>query len=497
MPPVFPAALGMKTELLLNGTWTDITAYVLRRNPLQISGGGRADWTSTLQAAQCTMTLRNDGRFTPKNTGGAYYPYITRNVQIRVSVNSQSVTGVAYSGYRFWGEVAEWPPAWDPSGREVHCDITAAGIWRRMSQLQTTLGSAFARYYQNSASSLGLRSYWPMEDGTGSGQLVASYVSVSGTANATQNYVTGQAGLSLAANTDFKGSDGIPAFNAAKITATVPSGGTATNNVTRFLLSVPAAGDSASGTTYWWLAEIDSAGTVAKFIVLLNYAGTLTMQLRNSGGTVIATGTTTTNVKGQPYLVLVRADTQSGSSVNFAMRIIKPGAAAITESLTGTLASSAVGAISTIELNGNEVLMDTAAGHLAVTYSAPASMVTAAYPLNGYTGEYAMDRFTRICAEMGIATETIGTNTTTAAMGPQFDDTLANVLQTVEDTDCGLLYETRDQFGLGYRANASMANQAAAVTLAYTAGHHRREPGDRLRRRADPEQRDGHELDGV
>ena len=85
-----------------------------------------------------------------------------------------------------------------------------------------------------------------MEDGTGSGQLVA-YDSVAGTANAVQSFIAGQAGLSLAACTDFKGSDGIPQLNAAKITATVPAGGTATNNVTRFLLSVPAAGDSAPG----------------------------------------------------------------------------------------------------------------------------------------------------------------------------------------------------------------------------------------------------------
>ena len=63
-----------------------------------------------------------------------------------------------------------------------------------------------------------------------------------------------------------------------------------------------------------------------------------------------------------------------------------------------------------------------------------------------------MDRFTRICGEMGIAAETIGTASTTAAMGPQVDDTLTNVLQSVEDVDMGLLFESRDQFGLGYRA---------------------------------------------
>jgi hypothetical protein len=468
----FPGAgansLGVKVELLLAGSWTDITQYVRLRNPVTISGMGRPDWTSTLQAAALTLTLANDGRFTPKLAAGAYYPNITRNTQIRVSVNATSVTAVAYSGFRFWGEVAEWPPAWSVSGRDVYVDIVANGIWRRMSQLATSLGSAFTRY--NSLTLTGSnapRCYWPCEDGTGSGQLVSVH-STAGTANAVQSFITGAPGLSLAACTDFKGSDAIPQLNAAKIIATVPAGGTATNNCTRFLISVPKAGDSASGTTNWNLAEVASAGTVAKFEIYLNATGTLLMQLRNSGGTVIASGTTTTNVKGVPVLASCEL-TPSGGNVAFAFRIITPGAAGITESMTGTITTASVGAITTVTFGRANVLMDTAVGHLSVTYAAVPLMVPAAYALGGYAGEFAMDRFTRICGEMGIAAETIGTASSTAAMGPQVDDTLTNVLQSIEDTDMGLLFESRTQFGLGYRSLTSMANQAAAATISYTA----------------------------
>ena len=621
----FPGAggnsLGVKVELLLNSVWTDITQYVRLRNPVTISGMGRADWTSALQAATLKLTLDNTGgRFVPKLAASPFFPYITRNVQVRVSVNATSVTGVgcalplnantgfetnvaswtaesgatiaqsavqAHTGtksmslhgdgvtanpqaesekdpvvpgvsytasawffntaiwasgtlvqinwydsgnsfisssstasgslpantwtnvtvtatapptaasgtitvrasgtpavgniffvddatltpassFRFFGEVAEWPPKWSVSGRDVFVDITANGIWRRMSQLATSLGSAYQRY--NSITLTGTsqpRAYWPMEDGTGSGQLV-SVDSTAGTANAVQSFVTGQAGLSLAACTDFKGSDGIPQLNAAKITATVPAGGTATNNVTRFLISVPVNGDSASGTTNWNLAEINSAGTIAKFEVYLNATGTLLVQLRNSGGTVVASGTTTTNVKGVPVLASCEL-TPSGGNVAFAFRIITPGAAGITESMTGTVTTASVGAVSTIVFGRANVLMDTAVGHLSETYGAVPLMVPAAYALGGYVGEFAMDRFTRVCGEMGIAAETIGTASTTAAMGPQFDDTLTSVLQTIEDVDMGLLFESRTQFGLGYRSLTSMANQAAAATISYTA----------------------------
>jgi hypothetical protein len=248
----------------------------------------------------------------------------------------------------------------------------------------------------------------------------------------------------------------------------VPAGGTATNNCTRFLISVPAAGDSASGTTNWNLAEVNSAGTCAKFEIYLNATGTLLMQLRNSGGTVIASGTTTTNVKGKPVLASCEL-TPSGGNVAFAFRIITQSAAGITESMTGTLTTASVGAITTVKFSRANELVDTAVGQLSVTYGAVPSMVNAAAALGGYTGEKAMDRFTRICGEMGIAAETIGTASATAAMGPQLDDHLADVLQTIEDTDCGLLTESRGQFGLCYRGNASMANQAAAATFSYTA----------------------------
>lgn len=462
MPPVFPTALlGAKVEILINGTWTDITIYALQRNNIHISGYGRTDWTSGMQAATCTMTLKNDGRFSPKNTAGAYYPYVTRNVQIRVSVNAQSVTGVAYSGFRFWGEVSSWPPQGDSTGRDVWCDITISGIWRRLSQLQTTLGSSYRRYYVSLTGGSIPQSYWPMEDGSGSSALVP-YIGAS-VGNATW---VGKP--SLASNSgDFPGSDGIVGLNGSIITATVPASGTATNNCTRFLLSVPVNGDSGSGSTNWNLAEIDSSGTVAKFEVYLNFSGTLGVNIRNSGGTILASGSTTTNVKAKPVIVSCEL-TPSGGNVAWAMRIITPGAAGITESLTGTLTTATVNKISKVVFNRSATLMDSGVGHLSVTYGAVPSMVTAADAVNGHIGEFAMTRFTRLCSELGIASETIGTASTTATMGPQLDDTLSNVFQMIEDTDCGLLYETRDQFGLGYRSNASMANQAVAVTLSYS-----------------------------
>jgi hypothetical protein len=54
-------------------------------------------------------------------------------------------------------------------------------------------------------------------------------------------------------------------------------------------------------------------------------------------------------------------------------------------------------------------------------------------------------------------------------MGAQADDTLINLFQGIEDFDRGQLYEPRDSFGLTYRTRVNLQNQAAGLTLDYSA----------------------------
>lgn len=412
-----------------------------------------------MQAAQMTLVLDNrDGRFTPKLAAGAYYPNITRNVRIRLSVDSQSMTAVAYSGYRFWGEVTSWPPKWDPTGRDVYVQVTCSGIWRRISQKNKSIGSPFSRYYHRLTGGDIPIGYWTFEDGGNSADFVAEI----GT-NAT--FTGGPP--SFAANTAFRGSDGIVVLNGAMITCTVPGTGTPTNNCVRFLLSVPAEGDSASGTSSWCICEADTSGTVAKLEVYLHWDdGTLGFQGLSNVGAVLFSANGVTIVRNNPVLVSMEL-TPAAPNINWAFRLIRPGDGAILESLTGTRNAASINKVTSLKFGRANALQDTAIGHPAVMYTVP-SLVTAAYPLNGYSGEYAMTRFTRVCAEEGIASETIGNAADTAQMGPQLDQQLSEVLMSCEDADYGLLYESRAQFGLGYRSRASLVGQAAAAAINYT-----------------------------
>ncbi len=161
--PISIYPITVKVELLINGTWTDISRYVYQRVPIQITGG-RSQEGDTPNPAQAVLTVNNrDGSFSPLYTGGQFYPFLTRNVQIRISAAAISTTGNHYSGYRFWGEVSRWPPLADLTGQDVYVQITASGPLRKIRQ-GGGKGSALTRYYASLAGSFAPIAYWPCEE---------------------------------------------------------------------------------------------------------------------------------------------------------------------------------------------------------------------------------------------------------------------------------------------------------------------------------------------
>lgn len=457
-------ALGVKVELLLGATWTDITAYTYLRNPVSIAPFARTDESSAMQSAQMTLTLNNrSGRFTLGNSLGAYYPFIQLNAQIRVSVSATSVNGTAYSGYRFWGEVSSWPAEWDESGRDVHADITASGIWERLSHSTRKIGSPYTRYNTISVpAAWTLASYHPMEDGASSAppSSLANLVPAQAAMTVTSGAPT------LSSCTAFPGSDAIPALQGAVLTGPISTSAHPSNVLWRFCLFVPSGGDAgASGV----IARMTTSGTVARVEVSLaaSGGGPLTVTGYSSSGTQLFTGSSTLSVWGIPLMVQVGL-AQSGGNVNWSLRTMLPGAAAANTTVTGSIAGTVNDSTGTVFNVTASKYKGTAVGQSVVIYGNPV-ITDASAALAGWPGEYAGARFLRLCGEEGIPAVLTGSATSGTTMGPQADDTLANVLLAVEDTDGGQLFETRSQFGLGYRTLATLQNQAPAVTLDYNA----------------------------
>ena len=89
----------------------------------------------------------------------------------------------------------------------------------------------------------------------------------------------------------------------------------------------------------------------------------------------------------------------------------------------------------------------------------------------GYPGEPAGERFTRLCAEAGIACAVAGDPSDTPEMGPQYPDSLINLLREVEKTDDGFVYDGRTFLGLAMRTGRSLYNQDPVLELDYELGH--------------------------
>ena len=83
-------------------------------------------------------------------------------------------------------------------------------------------------------------------------------------------------------------------------------------------------------------------------------------------------------------------------------------------------------------------------------------------------GETAGRRIQRLCGEQGIPFQWIGDLDDTVPMGAQPKAKTLSLAQEACLADGGLLYETKDNLGLGYRTRASLYNQDPALTLSYT-----------------------------
>lgn len=110
--------LDARTELLLDGTWTDITADVRRDGSIAITRGRSAE-AGTADPSSCSLTLDNrTGKYSPRNPTGAHYGKFGRNTQLRVRTPTTLPKYLALPGA--FGSYASAP---DAAGLDITGDI--------------------------------------------------------------------------------------------------------------------------------------------------------------------------------------------------------------------------------------------------------------------------------------------------------------------------------------------------------------------------------------
>ncbi|MFI6251522.1 hypothetical protein [Streptomyces sp. NPDC051016] len=459
----------VQVEIYINGAWVDITAYVMVRDnegKISITYGIRDEGSQTEQATS-TLPLKNqDGRFTRRNPVGPYYGYIGRNTPCRISVPD----GMGGKSYREQCEISKWPKSWDPSGTDVWVDVTANGLLQRLSQAPPPERSVIYNAVTNPLPS-SVMAYWPMEDASGATSLASAL--------RTGSPMTWTGVPALASYDGLSSSDPLPDLTNGTISGGVARYDDPTASQIRFLAYIPKAG-LADGKILCTFDQVDYSAGSAQFFELYysttDASNSIVLRTCAADGTVLgAILPHSVDVRGRLFYVSVELQ-ESGTSITrqLQLRDVLAGTtytASDTETLTqltrvtavrfGVAARAVSGPTSTANLPG------VAVGHCTVENAITAidALGTRLNPI----GETAGRRVQRLCAEQGIPFEWVGDLDDSTPMGAQSKQNALALIQECVLADAGLLYETRDVLGVGYRTRVSLYNQDPALVLDYTA----------------------------
>jgi hypothetical protein len=467
----------MQVEMRVAVEAVDITSYTLVRDDsgqISLTRGMRAEASQTEAAETPDFQLRNtDGRFNPMVPTGPYYGDIGigRNTEVWWSVPD----GLGGKSYRLRGEVSDWSQGWERSGNDVWTDVQVSGLLQRLSQGPGADRSVIYRAITDPPLT-DLVAYWPCEDPVDATQIASALT------NGSPMTIGGTP--ELAAYDGFGASDPVPTITGASLAGGVARYTATTQYQVRYLLAVPAPGftdldvisrtqvdPGAYALKYLDIHYNDPVGGVGSF----GGRGTLTILLKDGDQNTLATSGTSSislDVRNRRLRVSMEVS-NNGTGLSVTLRVLDL-ASGVTDSTTVGLVSTNVTRVTSVTMGPTTLdqgagVIGAAVGHVLVQ-----STVTAMTDLGRGlepSGEAAGRRIQRLCAEEGIPFQWIGDLDDTVAMGSQGRDNPLSLIQECVKADGGMLYETTDVLGLGYRTRVSLYNQDPALILSYTGKH--------------------------
>lgn len=412
-------------EILINGTWTDITRYVLQRQASVVNRGAGGEDNSMPPSTMSLLLNNGDGRFAQDNPTSPYWPYLKQACQVRFKITH---SGVTYT--RFWGETADAPMVVEAAPENNVVTLVCGGLFRRWERSKT-LESPMRRTIRVGSN---LVAYWPMEDTGARTQTLASAIPNRPDMNI-------KAGISVASYSGFSGSKPVPNIGEGQVTGLVqrytPSGNQS---------AVWAGKGPVSVTDTTIMTLLMSGGTIYRIAVLASTAGDLRLRFYDRFGAILSTSSYagTHNINDRDMLLRVMV-ANSGANTNWFLGSVDQTDVSTTFSSSGSVASEQVGSISTITF-GYFNNYGQPAGHAAIYNGTPANLADVVEAFGAYRGETTGERFRRNCRENNISYRVIGDPGT--LMGPQPIGTIKDILQDAADTEHGAIVESRDDFGL-------------------------------------------------
>lgn len=372
--------------------------------------------------------------------------------------------------FRFHGEVSEWPVVSDITGNLVTVTVEAAGQWRRLSANEHPVNSPMFRAHTH-PSLTRVKAYWSCEDGTEATEIASDATQVTGF----PMQISGSP--ELATYSGWTSSDALPVMSGASFAGKVRSytaTGTASVYMFCFIDTAVAAETS--------LMYVRTSGTARIWDVRLLANGNLRLNIYEEDGTAIDLGGELSfDLNPRGFLMVGLHLIQSGTTIKWFVSIndftntdLATGTGITALYISDTVASKTFATITSVTVGKDGGLDQVVLGHVTVSDRTTVRLDDVGDAVNAFNGENPATRFLRLCGEsqipIDIAAEKAAITGNSVTMGDQTDKTLTELLTDIENTDLGLLAESRDRFALRYRTRLSLANQDPAFTLSHS-GH--------------------------
>lgn len=471
--------------------WTDVTGDVLMdpttsSNAIKVTLGSPNDTPGQqTNPSQMTATLLNPAGQYSLGGQSPNYPNVVRNVPVRLRIFASGSWQTEYQG-----GVASFQPAWDATGKWATAVMTASGPLRRLNQ-----GTLYApsTMYTGTMADSSVVAYWPLEDGQ---QSTFANAALGGSNGSfwTWNYST-NALVSGGVPGKFASYSNVAA-SAPMLTMALggqlilnPSSATSGSNSTTSALfgsptSAPTSGnraDIARPNTGCLLSVFTpNGGSIKAYDIAVQAGGVLTLlaypaATRSFNVSTVFTQAVSFNLLANADYEIGLTLSQSGGITNWTMWAMSLAAGSTATWFTGSQSNSGSGAqVNSVNIGAYSDIPGVGVGHVVVRASA-LSLSSDASWAQGYPGEALSTRLTRLANEGSIpltinhATVTETSANAADTLGPQYYDTLANLLRECESTGQGVLLDGLNA-GLTYNTRQWRESQQPTVTVDASAG---------------------------
>lgn len=359
---------------------------------------------------------------------------------------------------RFFGEVSDWPNAWDTTGRDVYVNLTASSLMRRAGVANAPIKSPVRQAIELNQNLLEgaygstnqvLITYVPIEEGpqavNAAPQVGPYQVVLTGNVRAlSQHWGKGDLNGWLYPGVALYG-DGQLAC-AINQTIFIPADGWRVDWVIKNSASVNWTIHVQTGTFTWDM--------------LMNPTTKQVTVTRPGGSTVLDIPQF---FDSAPHSVRLDAH-QSGADIIWGFSI--DGIDLVLTIITGqTLQGLSHWRIDSSALHDGPI----AVAHAAAWGLAFGGSTDVETGVAGFNEERSIYRMQRLGGDAGINLIATGSRVLTAQVGPQSLAPAGQQIDEAEKVDMGLLRDLRSVIGMGYRPLNTLINQAARVTLDYAA----------------------------